>query len=638
MQDEKLMNAGDQVRRLQRQNGEIMSERRPGAQDSSGAAGERLRDYDRMKLELASLVQNALHLIDRQAEYDAYQKCRELLANLAADRFTLAVVGQFNRGKSSLMNAVLGMDRLPVGVVPLTSVITKVSYGNPERVLIEFRGSSLKDEIPLERLGEFVTEAGNPGNQKQITAAEIQLPSEFLRRGLFFVDTPGVGSAITANTETTERFLPQADAVIFVTSFDSPLGREELEFLQKVREHVRKIFFVVNKLDLVASANREQVLAFIRERLEHGSGLREPRLFAVSALVGLEAKLSGSKERLAESGLPALEESLVGFLTTEKTREFLVRTCDRALSLLSEVGAGPALPEKRERAWMGTYDQFVAKEAGHDLQTLKGERPALSENLLSRLVDLRGELLEDDGGGDGKRVSTQRSVESRSEAELMVAVRRPCQVCARVAHSMMKFMAKFQHQIVINENERATLARHGGLCPLHTWQYAEIGSPQGISASYPRVLMELSNRLNYLARSQAPGNLAEHAKSLLARGERCSACREQALEEEKAIDAILEKVNVQRDDETVQLPVLCLPHLSALLRKVPDGDLARSLLDFEAALLERLAENMKRYALKHDALRRDLNSDDERVAYHRSLSHLVGDKRLQAPWHVEYLL
>lgn len=632
------MNAGDQVRRLQRQNGEIMSERRPGAQDSSGAAGERLRDYDRMKLDLASLVQNALHLIDRQAEYDAYEKCRELLANLAADRFTLAVVGQFNRGKSSLMNAVLGMDRLPVGVVPLTSVIAKVSYGNPERVLIEFRGSSLKDEIPLDRLGEFVTQAGNPGNQKQIRAAEIQLPAEFLRRGLFFVDTPGVGSAITANTETTERFLPQADAVIFVTSFDSPLAREELEFLQKVREHVRKIFFVVNKLDLATPANRDQVLAFIRERLEHGAGLHDPRLFAVSALVGLEAKLSGSQPKLAESGLPSLEDSLAGFLTTEKSREFLARTFDRALSLLSEIGAVPVLYEKREGARLGTYDQLAAKETGHTLQVLERGRPALLENLLSRLMNLRGELLGDEGGNPGRHDLGRQAAQSLSKAELVGAVRRPCQVCARVAHAMMKFMAKFQHQIVINENERATLARHGGLCPLHTWQYAEIGSPQGISASYPRVLMELSNRLSYLARSKAPGNLAEHAKSLLARGERCCACREQALEEEKAIATILKKVTTQEENESVQLPVLCLPHLSALLRKVPDTEMARSLLDFEAALFERLAENMERYALKHDALRRDLNSDDERVAYHRSLSHLVGDKRLQAPWHVEYLL
>src|ERR1700683_4530305 len=101
-------------------------------------AGERLQDYERLKLQLGALCQRVLRLIDSQADHERERRCLELLSALAGDRFTLAVVGQFNRGKSSLMNAILGLDRLPVGVVPLTSVITKVSYGNPERVLIEY--------------------------------------------------------------------------------------------------------------------------------------------------------------------------------------------------------------------------------------------------------------------------------------------------------------------------------------------------------------------------------------------------------------------------------------------------------------------------------------------------------------------
>jgi predicted GTPase len=219
-----------------------MKDAEAASEVSTQEASLRLRDYDRLKLQLGSLIRDALRLAEERKDPERPAKFRDLLTRLVEDRFTLAVVGQFNRGKSSLMNAILGLERLPVGVLPLTSAITKVSYGNPERVLVEFLGSSLKGEIPLEQLPEYVTETGNPGNQKQIAAVEVQLPSEFLRRGLFFVDTPGVGSAITANTATTGQFLPQADAVVFVTSFDSPLGQEELEFLRKVRDYVRKIF------------------------------------------------------------------------------------------------------------------------------------------------------------------------------------------------------------------------------------------------------------------------------------------------------------------------------------------------------------------------------------------------------------
>jgi len=492
----------------------------------------------------------------------------------------------------------------------VTSVITKVSYGNPERVLIEYPGSSLRSEIPLEQLGEYVTEMGNPGNQKQIAAVEIQLPAEFLRRGLFFVDTPGVGSAIAANTATTERFLPEADAVIFVTSFDSPLGRNELEFLQKVRQYVRKVFFVVNKLDLVSPEQRDQVLKYMRTRLEQEIGLHETRLFAVSALGGLQAKKSGSAQGLAESGLMVLEASLVQFLTIEKTGEFLLRICDRMLSLLGDL----------------------------DAESIQGEQTDLLRDVVNRVSALRNDLLGVTHGEEGQLAPSRPAMKSWPEAELMEAVRRPCQVCAKVADAMMKFMAKFQYQLVINEPMRSTLADRGGLCPLHTWQYAEIASPQGISSSYPAVLLAVSTRLKILAESGLLTSLGARTRSLLAGPEKCRACEEQHTTEERVTTQLREELTGKEGQEPAKSPVLCLPHLSALLRRTPNSPIARDLLEFEAAILERIAENMERYALKHDALRRGLQSEDERVAYHRGLSQLVGDKRLRTPWHVEYLL
>lgn len=577
---------------------------------SVGGAGERLRDYDRLKLELGLTLQTALHLISEQSQREQHHKCRQLLTRLAEDRFVLAVVGQFNRGKSSLMNAILGLNRLPVGIVPLTSVITKVAYGNPERAMIEFERSSLRTEIRIDQLAEYVTETHNPGNEKCIAAAELQLPSEFLRRGLFFVDTPGVGSAIEVNTATTEKFLPEADAVIFVTSFESPLGREELDFLERLREHVRKIFFVVNKLDLVPEEHRDRVLAFVREQLERKIGLHDPRLLAVSALAGLEAKLTASPERLTDSGLPALEEDLFQFLTTEKTTEFLVRLCERALVLLADL------------------DPKAIAE---------GQIDAL-ESVIARLTSLRDELAGTARPDEGPLAIARRAVPPRLEAEVMEAVRKPCQVCTRVAEAIFRFMAKFQYRISINAHERATLASRGGLCPLHTWQYSEIASPQGISASFPLVLATLSRRLSSLAESDSRNTLGVETRRLLTKPEQCRVCHEQFAVEERVVGEVLEEVTAHHGQGGAKLPVLCLPHLSALLCKLPDSELAIEFIAFQAAILERLAEGMERYALKHDALRRGLQSEDERVAYHRALSHLAGDKRLQAPWRVDYLL
>jgi hypothetical protein len=150
------------------------------------------------------------------------------------------------------------------------------------------------------------------------------------RLGFSFVDTPGVGSAIAANTAATESFLPEADAVIFVTSFDAPLSEAELAFLAKVRTYVEKLFLVVNKLDLVPAAEAESILAYVRDRVDGEDVGAELRAFAISARQALEARTDGDRRRLAESGLPELERPLVRFLTGEKSRVFLVQVAGRA--------------------------------------------------------------------------------------------------------------------------------------------------------------------------------------------------------------------------------------------------------------------------------------------------------------------
>ncbi len=592
-------------------------------------AVDRLHDYERLKLKLASILRQTLALINSQRNYEAHRKCQELLARLADDRFTLAVVGQFSRGKSSLMNAILGMDRLPVGLVPLTSVITKVAYGNPERVMIQYAGTQFGTEARIDELPMYVTETGNPGNQMDIAAAEVQLPSDFLRRGLYFVDTPGVGSVITENTKTTEAFLPSADAVIFITSFDSPLGREELEFLFKVREHVGKIFFVVNKSDLVSTAQREQVLSFLRNKLKAVLSLSEPRLFPVSALLGLQAKLTGSADQLTQSGLPELEESLTEFLTSDKTVEFLLRTSKLAMSLVGELqmtSSSPGAPSDENVS--GTKGKGTTQDAAH----------ASFEELLDSLWAFRKGLIEDSPTKDQKAALAQTHHQRMPDAELMQATRQSCVVCSHTADVMFKFMAKFQFEILVNAETRSQLAENGGLCSLHTWQYSGISSPQGISGSYFKVLMTLSRKLNALTESDSSQVDGLRTKDLVTDAKKCRACREQQVTQERAIQKLLDDFATNHDAVSGAVPVLCLPHLSLLLEKVNDQALAKRLIAFESALFERLAENMERYALKHDALRRYLQSKDEEVAYHRALSQLVGDKRLNSPWQIEYLL
>jgi predicted GTPase len=210
-----------------------------------------LRHYEQTKFAIAEILRAAsANISEQQADHRA--RLQGLFARLAEDRFNLAVVGRFNRGKTSLMNAILATDRLPTGIVPLTSVVTAVGYGSKERVVLKFENSILDKEVSIKELPQYVTQQGNPANIKRIVKAEIQLPAEILRRGFYFVDTPGLGSVVVENTLTTEAFLPEADAFVLVTSYDSPLSGEELRFFKAAVASGKRIFVVLNKHDAVS--------------------------------------------------------------------------------------------------------------------------------------------------------------------------------------------------------------------------------------------------------------------------------------------------------------------------------------------------------------------------------------------------
>jgi ribosome biogenesis GTPase A len=154
-----------------------------------------LREYERRKFAIAEILRSVSAYVP-EAGNELRACIQDLFARLAEDRFNLVIVGRFNRGKTSLMNAILGTDRLPTGIVPLTSVITTVGYGSKERAVLKYDNRILDKEIPIALLSQHITQQNNPGNVQHIKTAEIQVPAEILRRGFYFVDTPGLGSVI----------------------------------------------------------------------------------------------------------------------------------------------------------------------------------------------------------------------------------------------------------------------------------------------------------------------------------------------------------------------------------------------------------------------------------------------------------
>ncbi|MCL6622510.1 MAG: dynamin family protein [Syntrophobacterales bacterium] len=259
----------------------------------------------------------------------------QLLDKLRQNRFHLVVLGAFKRGKSTLINALLGEALLPTAIVPLTSVVTILTYGEQVKIEVRFHDGSTRLISPPE-LVNYITERGNPGNRKGVREVEITYPSDYLKDGVCIIDTPGVGSIYSHNTEVAYNYLPYVDAAVFVVTVDPPLSAAEHEFLRDIREYVHKLFFVLNKIDYVEEPERREALEFTRQVLQADLETDQVLIFPLSAKLALEGKHNGHPELLTASHLPEFEEHLRQFLYREKGRVLLLSCLSGALKALTD--------------------------------------------------------------------------------------------------------------------------------------------------------------------------------------------------------------------------------------------------------------------------------------------------------------
>jgi GTP-binding protein EngB required for normal cell division len=551
-----------------------------------------LRDYEVIKFELAGLIREASSAAWLAKQEALQRDFQDLLRRLAEDRFYLTFAGQFSRGKTTLMNAMLGMDRLPTGALPVTSVITSVSYNTRERVVMRFQNSNLSREVPLSELSEWITEQGNPGNRRKIDMAEVQLPAELLRRGAFFVDTPGLGSAVIENTETTHRFLPHIDALVLVTSFDVPLSQEEVLFLRRARDLHRKIFMVINKLDLCAPRQQDEVSDFIRQRVAAETGPDEIPLFAASASEALAAKLQSDPGRLERSGLPVFERAIVSYLITDKSRDFLTATFDRIESLL----------------------------AFRDV-------PGLRE-LEDRLQEIRGRVLGEKPSKDHVRHGWPTTVGEIAAAQSLRISR--CFVCDRMADETFKFMSGFQYDLSHSREKQVFHASRSGFCALHSREYARLASPQGIASGYPNTLLLVAERLRSLLRGDGLcEDWREQFDKLLPNPDKCWACQVIAAVERATVDRFVREYQEAERKNDFELPCVCLRHLQAIMETTPEGSLVNRIVLQSVSVLERTAENLERYALRHGGSHMEWVTKEELESPEKGLNLLVGQPNVR---------
>jgi GTPase Era involved in 16S rRNA processing len=368
------------------------------------------------------------------AQRDIIAKLTALQARLDGGPLRVAVLGQFKRGKSTLLNALLGAPLLPSGVIPVTAIPTFVRAGaGATKARIIFADGKAAAEFSGEAdiqsaLEQHISEAQNPRNCLQVEKVEIELRSDFLGRGVLAIDTPGVGSTFLHNTETAEAVLGECDAALFVLSADPPITEVEVKYLREVQKLIPKIFFILNKVDLLDASERTLAEGFLADVLTGQAGISPPApVFCVSARRGLRAKQEANAALLAESGIKQLEDVLADELAREKRAIVVSVVRMRAAALVEELLFQGELEHK---ALLLPQDELTRKAAIFEdsASAFENERQSLSDvmaidrkrllNELNAQTDLLWKETQNDIGELIETISAQHMEEKEARDQL----------------------------------------------------------------------------------------------------------------------------------------------------------------------------------------------------------------------------
>jgi GTP-binding protein EngB required for normal cell division len=271
-----------------------------------------------------------------------------LLERMEEPGLEVAFFGRVSSGKSSLINWLLEADVLPTGVTPVTTVPTRIVAGKTPQAHIHFTGKQ-PATIELARLREFVSEQGNPDNAKKVARVTVEFPSRRLHQGVCLVDTPGLGSLATAGAAQTLSYLPRCDVAVLLVDAAAGLGAEDIAVARSLQSAGADTMAVLSRADLLAAADRETMLDYLRAKFHDKLGTVVP-VWPVSVL--------GESRALAERWM---EEALVPRLNRQ--RELAAASMRRKTDGLRD-------------AVTTTLEQLAAapRQRGHDAEHAAVER------------------------------------------------------------------------------------------------------------------------------------------------------------------------------------------------------------------------------------------------------------------------
>lgn len=311
---------------------------------------------------------------------------KDLVRKLEEDRFHLVVVGEFNHGKSSFVNALLGEQALPVGVTPTTAAIHHIRYADKPEATIAY-ASGKREPLAFEDVRKFAVGGGREATE-EVDFLEIGYPAALLKERILLVDTPGVNDLSLQRADITYSYIPRADAVLFLLDAGQILKESERVFLEEklLKASRDKIVFVITKWDLLSESERAEALAYAKDQL--AKMVKDPVVFPVSA----ETALAGN---VAASGLPELLTHLTRFLAEERGRIMLDNALGEGLSVATLLSKGVdarrrtlAMKTDELERRIATLEKDLEGQAG----TLEQRRSQIREEIMGIKVGAKKDL------------------------------------------------------------------------------------------------------------------------------------------------------------------------------------------------------------------------------------------------------
>ena len=427
---------------------------------------------------------------------DCGQRIRKTSDQIISRVYRVAVIGEFKRGKSSLINALLGSEVLPTDILPMTAAINRVVYGERKRIDIRYQDGRT-EERSVEELINFGTKYDAQCRERAETVQEIVVhyPSVFCKNHIELIDTPGLNDN-DSMTEATMSALGDVDAAIFVTSAREPLSMSEQASIQMLlrQRSIRHFIFVVTCIDVIPTeSGQRRVMDLVRRRLcentlsgaEAGcSGdadlvekarriLADPAVYAVSSLQAMKGFLCDDEELLEKSRFPAFKSALLDDLTAAQSADMAAKTMDLAIEV-----------DRHLETWY----QEAAGRADQEIMQMERKRRAFfqyAESANKQLADLfqtmdaslrrQGIPPDAENGDDGLRAVGRKPfiaglsslrTHTASHHNLLAVLRHAADAAADtyagVCRSMQELVEKEMHRA---EETAAAMRTEAGLTP-----------------------------------------------------------------------------------------------------------------------------------------------------------------------------